>query len=64
MTELICASGHVLDSGRDTCSRCNGEAVNKPVDVTPEVTAEPKKKTGAGKGKGKGGKKAEPSNLI
>lgn len=36
MTELLCARGHVLDPGRDTCSRCNGAAVNAPVVEAPQ----------------------------
>ena len=36
--ELLCAEGHVIDGGKELCSRCNGAAVNKPA---PEVEAEP-----------------------
>ena len=47
--ERLCASGHVIDAGRETCSRCNGHAVNQaapeapaeaPVEATEEAPAE------------------------
>lgn len=58
MTELICNQGHVLDPGRNVCSRCGGHAIgtsevapvineelptgNAP-EVNPEKVAKPKK---------------------
>ena len=28
--ERVCASGHVLDVGKENCSRCGGACVNEP----------------------------------
>ena len=37
----ICAHGHVLDEGRELCSRCNGPAVSQDVDaLVPEASEE------------------------
>ena len=36
MSEKICAQGHVLDLGKELCSRCNGPAV-VPEAIEPEV---------------------------
>ena len=41
MTENICSQGHVIDFGKDVCTRCNGRAIGQ-VDVAP-VIVEPKK---------------------
>lgn len=34
--EKLCNEGHVIDNGRETCSRCGGRAVNE-VKTEPEV---------------------------
>lgn len=42
--ERICNQGHVIDLGKELCSRCNGAAVIKEAEViTPKIVAEPKK---------------------
>lgn len=38
--ERICSEGHVIDVGRETCSRCNGRAVNVPETITESEAAE------------------------
>lgn len=39
MSELLCSQGHVLDTGRDVCSRCGGQAVRPEPAIAPEVPA-------------------------
>ena len=34
MTDRLCAEGHVVEVGRETCSRCNGPVVSKEVDLS------------------------------
>lgn len=31
--ERVCSSGHVIDSGKENCSRCGGACVNEPEKV-------------------------------
>lgn len=36
MTENICSQGHVIDFGREVCSRCNGRAIGT-TEIAPVV---------------------------
>ena len=36
MSDRLCASGHVVEVGRDTCSRCNGVVIEEKVDILSE----------------------------